>query len=186
MAMISDAAMGFDVSVVGVGSVKRQLQTLTPEIREALEIVIRKDTGSILDRARALASGGVMQERTGKYVRSMKSQVRSDSRGVYGKVYSDDPRSSLFEWGGSTPARDILPNAAQVMRFAGSAGEVFAKIVHRPVVNYPARPTINAAFDEAKAPFETIIHDTVADVVRTSGLEHDLASGSRSFVIHER
>jgi hypothetical protein len=184
--MISDAEMGFDVSVVGISEVKRQLQFLTPEILEAIEIVIRKDTSSILARARALASGSVLQERTGKYVRSMKSEVRSDSRGVYGKVYSDDPRSSLFEWGGSTPARTILPNATQAMAFMGSAGQVFAKIVHRPVVNYPARPTINAAFDEAKVPFEMIIQDAVADVVRTSGLEHDLDSGSRSFVIHER
>jgi hypothetical protein len=186
MAMISDAEMGFDVSVVGVGSVKRRLQTLTPEIREALEIVIRKDVGTILDRARALASGHVLQERTGKYVASMKSSVRSDDGGVYGKVYSDDPRSSLFEWGGSTPARTILPNVAQVMTFALSTGQVFARIVHRPIVKYPARPTINAAFDEAKVPVEHIIQDTVADVVRTSGLEHDLDSGSRSFVIHER
>ena len=182
--------MGFDVSVEGVSSIQRQLQSLMPEVREALEIAIRKDTTAVRDRARALASGDVLKEKTGRYVNSIRSEVHSDSKGVYGKVFSDDPRSKLFEWGGSTPARTILPNVAQTMAFAGggmlSVGQVFAKIVHRPIVKYPARPTIHAAFDEMKAPVVTIIEDAFADVVRTSGLEHDLASASRSEVIHER
>jgi hypothetical protein len=137
--------------VVKSDSVMALLDTISPHVHDALLPAITRDAALILGQARALASGDVLQERTGKYVKSIKSKVYDSNKRVYAKVYSRDPRAGLFEWGGSTPARDILPNTAQVMKFMGTAGEVFAKIVHRPVVQYPPHPVINAAFDELKS-----------------------------------
>lgn len=143
----------FTISVKS-DSVMALLDTISPHVHDALLPAITADANSILGRARALASGDVLQEKTGKYVRSIKMKVYDSSKRVYAKVYSRDPRAGLFEWGGSTPARDILPNAAQAMAFMGSAGEVFAKIIHRPVVRYAPHPVINRAFDEMKTSVE--------------------------------
>lgn len=140
----------FTISVKS-DSVMALLDTISPHVHDALLPAITRDANSILGLARAKASGEVLHEKTGKYVKSIKMKVYDSKKRVYAKVYSRDPRAALFEWGGSTPAREILPNVAQVMAFMGSSGQVFAKVVHRPVVQYPARPVINAAFDEMKS-----------------------------------
>lgn len=140
----------FDI-VVKSDSVMALLDTISPRVHDALLPSITADANSILSRARALASGDVLQERSGKYVKSIKMKVYDSKKRVYAKVFSRDPRAGLFEWGGSTPARNILPNAAQAMAFMGSAGQVFAKIVHRPIVQYAPHPVINRAFEEMKS-----------------------------------
>ena len=70
---------------------------------------------------------------------------------------------------GTTGARDILPNVAQVMAFMGSAGMVFASIVHRPIVQYPARPVIHAAYDEMEPAVEHDIESATHQVIIKHG-----------------
>ena len=143
----------FTISVKS-DSVMALVDTISPHVHDALLPAITRDADAIQSRARGLASGDVLKERTGKYVRSIRSKVYDSKKRVYAKVYSRDPRAGLFEWGGSTPAREILPNTAQVMAFMGTAGQVFAKAVHRPVVQYAPHPVINRAFDEMKSDIE--------------------------------
>lgn len=160
-------ALGRDIKVTGLGEFQLKLQTLMPEVRKALEAAIRKDANAMRDRARAMASGDVLKSVSGRYVASIQSRMTSSATGVFGYVSSDDPRAGLFEWGGSTPARDILPNVAQALLFKlGFLSSKFAAIVHRPVVNYKPHPVINAAFD--------VMEQTV---------EHDIESAASSIVI---
>lgn len=175
MAMISDFQLGLDVQVTGLDKTILEMQQLLPEVRAALEQTIGKDADTMRDRARELASGDVLQSRSGKYVESIKSEVHSTENGVFGFVSSDDPRVDLFEYGGTTPARDILPNVAQALRFAGgmmgrlslgTVGMIFAAIVHRPIVTYRPRPVIHAAFDEMEI-----------------AVEHDIESASHQVII---
>jgi hypothetical protein len=163
---VSAQEIGYDVKIVGVDKITLDLRLLMPEVRKALEQAIGPDADRMRDRARALASGDVLQSRTGKYVRSIQSRLRSTETSVFGYVYSDDPRIDLFEYGGSTPPRDILPNVKAALRFMGSAGAVFAAIVHRPIVQYPKRPVIHDAYDEME-----------------KGVEHDIESAAHSIVI---
>jgi hypothetical protein len=191
MAKISDWEMGFDVQVKGLNSFILKMHQLLPEVRKALETAIKADAIKMRDLARAKASDEVLDEKTGRYVASIKSEVRSSEDGVFGFVESDDPRVGLFEYGGATPPRDILPNVKQVMAFAGggsirqiltslgTVGTVFASVVHRPVVNYPARPVIHAAFDEMEAPIVDQLSDMWAHVARAL-LESSIESASRS------
>jgi hypothetical protein len=138
-------------------SVMVKLDSIGSHLHDALLPAITSDATTVMERARELASGDVLQERTGKYVKSIKSQIYDSGKRLYGKVYSRDPRANLFEWGGSTPAREILPNARQVMAFMGTAGQVFTKVVHRPVVKYPPKPVINRAFDEQRTKIQADI-----------------------------
>jgi hypothetical protein len=174
----SDWDIGLDVKVRGVDEVIREVQFFPPEVRAALVERITADAQRMRDEARALASGDVLQEKTGSYVESIQYKVISNDNGVFGFVFSDDPRVDLFEYGGSTPARDILPSVKEVMAFAGGGsiqglltslgvvGDVFAKIVHRPVVQYPKHTVIHAAFDDME-----------------DAVEHDIESAARSIII---
>ncbi len=158
----------FDVKV-DYTDVLAKVDSIGPHMHDALLPAITSDAASILNQARSLASGGAVQEKTGKYLRSIKSQVYDKKTKVYGVVRSRDPRAPLFEWGGATSARNILPNAARVMAFMGSAGQVFAKIVHRPVVNYPPHPVITAAFQSQRGKVASDIQEAgfaaVLDIV---------------------
>src|ERR1700676_2889156 len=101
--------LGRNIKITGLGEFQLKIHEFPSEIRKALEIAIRKDADRMRDRSRSLASGDVLQTVTGRYVNSIKSQVSSSDTGVFGSVSSDDPRAKLFEFGGSTPSRDILP-----------------------------------------------------------------------------
>ncbi len=154
-----------ETRVKGVDEAIVHFRSLPPKTRAAIEPVVRTDATRIRDQARALASGSVLKSKTGAFVNSIVSEVRQSENGVFGLVSSDDPRVDLFEYGGSQAPREILPDVAKALRFAGiagagarlqfaDAGMVYAAMVHRPVVQYPARPTIHAAFSELESAVE--------------------------------
>jgi len=181
MAGVSDFEMCFDVKVTGPDKVILQMQTLLPEVRAALETVIKSSADQILGRAQQLASDDVIQVRTGAYLRSIESRVRSSDKGVFGYVWSSDPGlAAVFEFGGTQAPREILPNVAQVLRFTGSAGEVFASVVHRPSVVYQPKPIIHAAFDESINAVETQIGDALVTGLDRAGLGKQIESGASS------
>lgn len=191
MAKISDFELGLDVKVEGLDKTILQMHNLMPETRAALEQTIGAEATEMRDRARAMASGEVIQERSGRFVASIQSDLRSDASGVFGTVYSADPRDPLFEYGGETSARDILPNVAQALAFLGgsalarivslgTAGTVLAAIVHRPVVQYPKHPIIHAAFDEARTVITTQIGDALVTGLVNAGIDHDIESAGHS------
>lgn len=140
-----------------------RLETLPNNVRNRLKTVAKDLELELLGRAKSRASGEALQVKSGKFVKSIKGSVRSSTRRVSGKVYSKDPRAALFEYGGSTPARDILPSATKAMAFMMTSGQVFAAIVHRPVVHYDARRIIGGAFDEMKGDIQAELAGAVRD-----------------------
>lgn len=173
--------IGHDVTIKGLDTVRLQLQSMLPEVRAAIEQVVTQDAIKMRDLARRLASGAVIQSRTGRFVASIKEEVTSTATSVVGKVYSDDPRDPLFEYGGTQAPREILPNAAQALAFMGSAGRVFAAAVHRPAVTYPERPIIHAAFDQMRAgETETLGWDST---LQHRGLAGDIEAAAHKIII---
>lgn len=161
------ASPSFQVSTK-FNKIQIRLDELPNNMRTRLRSVAKTLELELLSLARARASGEVLQEDSGKFVASIRGSVRSTKKKVSGRVFSKDPRAMLFEWGGSTPARDILPNAMQVMAFMGSAGQVFASIVHRPVVQYDARHIIGGAFAQMKGDIEAEMTGAVRDAAAES------------------
>ena len=172
--------LGRDIKVVGADEFQLKLHNLMPEVRKALEQAIQKDGEALKGRARALASGEVIKIETGEFVRSLETRVKSSETGVFGYVWSNKPDlAAVFEFGGTQDARDILPNVAQALRFAGgfaakislgTVGMVYAAVVHRPVVEYKPKPIIHAAFDEMKAGIEHHIESAASSAVIQHGM----------------
>lgn len=180
MVGISDWDVGYDVTLKGADEFIRQVHSLTPMMRPMLEEAIQSLGLRIRDRARELAAGEVVQERTGRLENSINFELHSTETSVIGRVYSDDPADETFEFGAVEGPRDILPNTAQALRFAGggsrlffggsasqvlrslpTSGEVYAKVVHRPAVNYEKRPIIHRAFDEMASVVDKEIRSAV-------------------------
>lgn len=175
---VSDYELGLDVQVKGLDKVTLQLHGIPDETRAALEIAIRKDADLVLSRARALASGDVINVVSGKYLDSLEARVRSGPDGVFGYVWSDDSDlAAVFEYGATQAPREILPNVAQALRFAGgllgrislgTVGMVYAAAVHRPAVTYKPKPIIHEALDE----LETTIEHDVRSAAHSIFIEH--------------
>lgn len=133
-----------------------------------------RTTAEILDQellaaARARAAGGVLRERSGSFVASIKGSVRSSDRSVSGRVYTRDERAKLFEYGGTTPGHDILPTSAMALAFVMGSAQVFAAHVHRPEAHYDARHVIGGAFSDMKGDIEAELRGAVRDGLAEAG-----------------
>ena len=95
----------------------------------------------------------------GSYVQSIKGGV-STRRGTRttGYVRSGHPLAHLMEGGFNITDMMIVPGTGKntlaqigaVMKFAGDAGDVFLKAVHRHATKVPPYPAIYPAFDSLK------------------------------------
>ena len=90
----------------------------------------------LVGRAKGLASGTVLQVKTGKYLSHIKGSVRERASGVYGRVWINDVKAHLFEFGGRTGPHDIEPDSAQALLLQIAGGKVFAAKVHHPGGDY--------------------------------------------------
>lgn len=87
--------------------------------------------------------------RTGNLLNSVeatKKVYRDASDNVVGEIGSQGvPYARIHEFGGRTKAHDIRPRVADALHFMAGGKEVFAKVVHHPGSNIPARPYLRPA-----------------------------------------
>jgi hypothetical protein len=162
---------------VDAAKVKLRFQELPPQSLDALEDAAHDLETELLGRAQGLASGAVLQVRTGKYVAAIKGSVRRSKTGVYGKVGSRDPRADLFEFGGKTGPHDIAPRGAKALTLnLGGASTMFAAIVHHPGGDYGRQSlgtgsrgkysVIFTAFDQMRAEIFSRFYGAVEQAVK--------------------
>lgn len=142
-----------------------RLEEMPEEVRDALIVAVTLAAGELEGAAQSKASGDLLQVRTGKFVRSIKAGVRTGKNSVTGRVYSNDVRAHLFEFGGTTPPHEIAPKNAKALLLQMRGGTVFATSVHHPGSRYEARNIIHSAFDEMKSAIVEDLERAVLDVV---------------------
>lgn len=152
---------------IRVNSTRLQLKldAMPAQVRARLRSTADILEAEILAGARAKASGSVLHVKSGSFLRSIKGSVTASDKRVAGRTTSHDPRAHLFEFGGETKARDILPNAKQALAFALPTGKKLAAIVHRPEVDYEPHSVIHATFEEMKGDIEADLRGAVRDGV---------------------
>jgi hypothetical protein len=121
---------------VDAQEVKLKLTELPPKALDAAEGAANELEQELLSRAQGLASGAVLQVRSGKYLAAIKGDVSRTTETVKGRVYSRDPRVDLFEYGGSTGPHDIEASNAQALVLQVRGGTIFRKSVHHPGGDY--------------------------------------------------
>ncbi|RBP03810.1 hypothetical protein DFR50_14258 [Roseiarcus fermentans] len=129
-----------------------RIDAVLPDTEDALERALGPVASDMADAARNAALAHIRFEGTkpGQYLASIYGGTFRGPGVVGGFVRSGSPLAHLLELGASTPAHDILPKAAAALAFDGSAGQVFASIVHHPGATIPAYPALSPAFDAAR------------------------------------
>jgi hypothetical protein len=157
--------MKFDVEF-DADKTKRRLAKLPDAARTELVTVARLLDRELVDYARFLASGPLVNVKSGRYVKSIHGSVRSTQTMVTGKVASSAPEAHFIETGAVRKAMDILPNAAKALSFLMNGRRVFAARVHHPGSTEKPRHLLQVALDDIRA-------EIVAEM--TSALHRGLA-----------
>ena len=93
-------------------------------------------------------SGDVLRSRTGALKASVVSELSADATTVVATIASQGvPYAAIQEYGGRTPAHDIVPVKALALAFVGAGGLTFARRVHHPGSTIPARAPFGGALD---------------------------------------
>jgi hypothetical protein len=158
-----------DIAAVVVNSSKidLKLKAMPQAAHDALVVTVTLDAGEVQGAAQSNASGGLLQSRSGKFVKSIKASVRQSKKRVFARVYSRDPRAALFEWGGTTGPHDILPKDAHALLLRTQSGNVFAAAVRHPGGHYGPRHIIHSAFDELKSAIEANLEAAVGGAIES-------------------
>jgi hypothetical protein len=146
--------------------VRLRLDNLPEEVRAALIAATTLSAAELKADAKGKASGDVLQVRTGKFVRSIRSSVRKRRNSVIGKVWSRRAQARIFEFGGQTKAHDIRPKKRDVLAFMSTSQQLFRRAVHHPGARIAKHSTIRAAFDEMRGQIERSMIEAVLGAAR--------------------
>ncbi len=151
----------FNITLVGHSEVVARFNSMTGRVRQ--EIVKKTYTLALLleQKVKLKLSGQVLNVRTGRLRRSIHYKVEQTSVAVTGRVVSssDVKYAAIHEFGGKTPAHVILPKKGKALAFLGGYGmygatQVFAKVVHHPGSQIPARPYMRPSLAEMRPEIE--------------------------------
>jgi phage gpG-like protein len=159
----------FTVELDGADQLSSGLASMPAAVRAALaakaaDLAHRLQAHVVQDKL----SGQVLQAKTGALKASISATVDADAKGFKARVFSsgDVKYAAIQEYGGQTPAHDILPSKAKALAFVVGGKLAFAKVVHHPGSRIPARSYLRSSLsdmaaeigDELKRP----AHDAVA------------------------
>jgi hypothetical protein len=153
----------FQVSVKS-SKVTVKFEQLPDEIRGELRTTVDALDAELLSLTRSRAAS-LFKVRSGAYVASFRGSVRQSASRISGSVHSHARQAQIFEWGGTVPAHDILPDRAQALAFMMSAGQVFAAIVHHPAFSIAGEQVAHGALEDMQATIVSEISGTVREAV---------------------
>ena len=137
---------------------------LDADIAAALRDKAAELQDRLLAKVEANLSGEVLQTRSGALKASIAGSLTADASTVTVELSSTGvPYAAIQEYGGRTPAHDIVPVKARALAFAGGSGTVFARRVHHPGSTIPARPYLGSALDA--------LHDDIAGGLKAAVLD---------------
>ena len=138
-------------SLDGAEALEARLAALPGELRARLEAKARGLADALLTKIRdEKLSGQALESKSGALKASIVANVSVTGDGVAARVGSngDVKYAAIQEYGGQTSAHDIVPDKAQVLAFLVGGGARFARIVHHPGSNFPARGYLQSSLDE--------------------------------------
>ena len=136
------------VQLAGADALSERLQNAPAAIQSAL----RTKAADLAERLRKHVtddklSGQVLQTRSGALKASITAEVDDDGGQIVARLFSagDIKYAAIQEYGGRTAAHDILPDKAKALAFLVHGAPVFAKVVHHPGSQIPARSYLRSA-----------------------------------------
>ncbi len=154
------------VSVEGLDPLVDRLGALPQKLAERLSQEVERLGGVLRDRVERKLSGEVLQQRTGRLAGSISVSVECSGLGASATVGSDSPYAAIHEYGGTIPARTILPQSARALAFPWRGQQRFFKRVSLPAVTIPERSFMRSALDETMPEINAAIEAAVNEAVQ--------------------
>jgi phage gpG-like protein len=136
------------VQITGADALQNRLAAAPAAIQSAL----RTKAADLAERLRQhltddKLSGQVLQSRSGALKASIAAEVDDQDGQVIARVFSagDIKYAAIQEYGGRTAPHDIVPDKAKVLAFLVGGAPVFARIVHHPGSQIPARSYLRSS-----------------------------------------
>ncbi len=109
-------------------------------------------------------SGAVLQMRSGALRASIISAIEDDGDAVSIVIGSVGVSyAAIQEYGGRTSAHDIVATKAKALRLTGLNGVTFAKRVHHPGSQIPARSYLGSAIAELQDDMKNSLKSSILD-----------------------
>ncbi|MBV9858752.1 MAG: HK97 gp10 family phage protein [Alphaproteobacteria bacterium] len=155
-----------NAAVVGEGALISRLGAMPRAIRERVEGAV----GALAQDLRALIqrklSGEVLQRRSGTLSGSIEVELVPQRDQVAATVATGVPYAGIHEYGGTIPAREVLPKSGRVLAFPWKGEQRFFKRVQLPQINLPERSFLRSALDEMAPEIRAALADAVREAVR--------------------
>jgi len=136
------------VQITGADALSERLHAAPAAIQSAL----RTKAADLAERLRRHVaddklSGQVLQSRSGLLRASIAAEVDDQAGQVIARVFSagDVKYAAIQEYGGHTAPHDIVPDKAKALAFLVHGAPVFAKVVHHPGSQIPARSYLRSS-----------------------------------------
>lgn len=97
------------VSIELVDQASIRLEKLTEEIRGRLRVTMARDAKDLASLVRSNISGPILHVKTGALLASIRDELYETPDAIWARVYSDDKKAAILEWGGHTKPHMIYP-----------------------------------------------------------------------------
>ena len=155
-----------DVTVTGLDQAASRFAALPQTLAARLAREVERLGGVLRDRVERKLSGEVLQRRSGRLAASIAVTVEPTGAGATATVSSDAPYAAIQEYGGTIPARTIVPQSARALAFPWRGRQRFFKRVTVPAVTMPERSFMRSALAETAPDIRTAIETAAARAVQ--------------------
>ena len=155
-----------DVTVTGLDQAAARFAALPRSLAQRVAQAVERLGGMLRDRVERKLSGEVLQQKSGRLAASIAVTVEPTGAGASATVSSDAPYAAIHEYGGTIPARTILPQSARVLAFPWRGQQRFFKRVTVPAVTMPERSFMRSALAETAPEIRAAIETAAAQAVQ--------------------
>lgn len=155
-----------DVSVNGLDTLAARFAALPQTLAARLAEEVERLGGVLRDRVERNLSGEVLQQRSGRLAASIAVSVERTGTGASATISSDSPYAAIHEYGGTIPARTILPQSARALAFPWRGQQRFFKRVTVPAVTMPERSFMRSALAGSAPEIRAAIENAVFQAVQ--------------------
>lgn len=139
----------FNVTISGASEVMARLGAMPQKMHDAILIKMVELEQLVIAKVRDNLSGVVLNAKSGALRDSIAGSISDTPNSITATVGSyGNEYAAIQEFGGKTAAHDILPVKGQALAFLMEGKLQFAKVIHHPGSNIPARSYLGSALDE--------------------------------------
>lgn len=143
------------------------LGELPEALAERLSREIERLGGVLRERIERKLSGEVLQRRSGRLLGSLTVTAERVGLGASVTVGSDAAYAAIHEYGGTLPARAVLPQSARALAFPWRGQQRFFKRVQLPAVTMPERSFMRSALAEMLPEIRAAIEAAAAEALQS-------------------